>query len=327
MSDPTRTVLVTGAAGFIGSHACEAFLARGDRVVGVDNFDPFYDASFKRANLGEVRRHPRSDRFELVEADIRDGATVLALFERTRPTTVLHLAARAGVRPSIKEPALYAQVNVDATVHLLEAARRTGVRRFLLASSSSVYGNNKKTPFAETDDVSEPISPYAATKRACELIAHTYRHLYQLPIACLRFFTVYGPRQRPDLAIMKFMNLMAEGKPIPMFGDGSMARDFTYIDDIIQGVLASDGAIEKHGLRVWNLGGNRPVALRDMIATIGRVLGVEPNIEQLPDQPGEVRITYADLTRSAAELGYAPSTTFEEGVRKQWEWLRARRGA
>ncbi|TVQ60366.1 MAG: NAD-dependent epimerase/dehydratase family protein [Phycisphaerales bacterium] len=326
MTDSQRTVLVTGAAGFIGSHASEAFLARGDRVIGVDNFDPFYDASFKRANLEEVRRHPHADRFEFVESDIRDGDEMLALFERTKPTTVLHLAARAGVRPSIKEPALYAQVNVHATVHLLEAAQRTGVRRFLLASSSSVYGNNPKTPFSETDDVSGPISPYAATKRACELIAHTYHHLYKTPIACLRFFTVYGPRQRPDLAIMKFMRLMAAGETIPMFGDGSMARDFTYVDDIVKGVLAADDAIEQHGLRIWNLGGNRPVALRDMIATIGRVLGVEPNIDRLPDQPGEVRITYADLTRSAADLGYAPSTTFEEGVRKQWEWAKAHRG-
>lgn len=324
MADHAHTTLVTGAAGFIGSHACDAFLARGDRVVGVDNFDPFYDASFKRANLAEVGAHKHAARFEFVEADIRRGEDMLALFERVRPTTVLHLAARAGVRPSISQPALYAQVNVEGTTHLLEAARRTGVKRFLLASSSSVYGNNKKTPFAETDDVSGPISPYAATKRSCELIAHTYHHLYGLPIACLRFFTVYGPRQRPDLAIAKFMRLMAEGKPIPMFGDGSMSRDFTFIDDIVAGVLASDGAIERHGLRTWNLGGNRPVSLREMIDAIARATGAAPKIEAQPDQPGEVRITYADLTRSGAELGYAPATEFEEGVRRQWEWVKSR---
>lgn len=319
-----RTVLVTGAAGFIGSHASEAFLSGGARVVGVDNLDGFYDAALKRANLDQIASHARGGAFEFVEADICDQTAMLELFRRVRPATVLHLAARAGVRPSLREPALYMRVNVEGTASLFEAARQTGVERFLMASSSSVYGNNEKVPFSESDDVNGPISPYAASKRACELLAHTFHSLYGLPIACLRFFTVFGPRQRPDLAIMKFMKLMAEGEPIPMFGDGSMSRDFTYIDDIIAGVLASEGAIERHGLRIWNLGGHRPVALRDMIETISRVVGRPANIDRKPDQPGEVRRTYADLTRSKAELGFEPTTSFEDGVRAQWEWLRAR---
>lgn len=318
------TILITGGAGFIGSHCAEAWLSRGARVVAFDNFDPFYDRAVKQRNLDDVRAHSAASNFRFIEGDIRDGAATLRAFEDIRPTVVLHLAARAGVRPSIREPALYMAVNVEGTVNLLEAARRTGVQRFLMASSSSVYGNNPKVPFAEADDVSGPISPYAASKRACELIAHTYHALYQMPIACLRFFTVFGPRQRPDLAIMKFIRLVSEGQPIPMFGDGTMSRDFTYIDDIVAGVLASDGAIERHGLRTWNLGGHHPVALRDMIETIGRVVGKAPIIDRQPEQPGEVNRTYADLTRSKAELGFEPRTAFEDGVRKQWEWLRAR---
>lgn len=319
-----RTVLVTGAAGFIGSHASEAFLSSGARVVGVDSLDAFYDASLKRANLDEIAAHERGGEFEFVEADICDQGAMLELFERVRPATVLHLAARAGVRPSLREPALYMRVNVEGTASLFEAARQTGVQRFLMASSSSVYGNNEKVPFSESDDVNGPISPYAASKRGCELLAHTFHALYGLPIACLRFFTVFGPRQRPDLAIMKFMKLMEAGEAIPMFGDGSMSRDFTFIDDIVRGVLASEAAIENHGLRIWNLGGHRPVALRDMIETISRVVGKPANIDQKPDQPGEVRRTYADLTRVKAELGFEPTTSFEDGVRAQWAWLQAR---
>ncbi len=323
MSD-SSTVLITGAAGFIGSHCAEAWLSRGRTVVGLDNFDPFYDKAVKKRNLDDLAKHPNASKFRFIEADIRDAAATRRAFDEVKPATVLHLAARAGVRPSIKEPALYMAVNVEGTVNLLEAARQTGVQKFLMASSSSVYGNNAKVPFAETDDVSGPISPYAASKRACELIAHTYHHLYKLPIACLRFFTVFGPRQRPDLAIMKFLKLVGAGESIPMFGDGSMSRDFTYIEDIVSGVLASEGAIAQHGLRIWNLGGHYPVALREMIDTIGRVAGMPPKIEQLPEQPGEVKRTYADLTRSKAELGFEPKTSFEDGVRKQWEWLKAR---
>ena len=329
--DPTpaepRTVLLTGAAGFIGSHTAQALLARGDRVLGLDNLDPFYDEHTKRANVREIESGPGGERFTFAEADIRHEARVAELLASSGARDIVHLAARAGVRPSIEQPALYADVNLRGTTVLLEAARRAGVERFVMASSSSVYGNNKKVPFAETDDVDEPISPYAATKRACELIAHTYHHLYGLPVACLRFFTVFGPRQRPDLAIMKFMRLVSAGETIPMFGDGTTSRDFTYIDDITAGVLASLDRIPEHGYRIWNLGGNHPVELREMIATIGRVVGAEPRIERLPMQPGDVNRTYADLSRSGAELGYAPTTPFETGVGRQWAWLSERLAA
>jgi len=325
-----RSVLLTGAAGFIGSHTAQALLARGDRVLGLDNLDDFYAEDAKRANLAEIASGPSGDRFTFAEADIRDEARVAELITSASVDDVVHLAARAGVRPSIERPALYADVNLRGTTVLLEAARVAGVDRFVMASSSSVYGNNKKVPFAETDDVNEPISPYAATKRACELIAHTYHHLYDLPVACLRFFTVFGPRQRPDLAIMKFMRLISAGETIPMFGDGTTSRDFTYIDDIVSGVLAALDRVGEHGYRIWNLGGNHPVELREMIDAIGRVVGAEPRIERLPMQPGDVDRTYADLTRSGAELGYAPSTPFEAGLEKQWAWasrsLSANRG-
>ena len=318
-----RTVLLTGAAGFIGSHTAAALLARGDRVLGVDNFNDFYDPAIKRQTVADLAAGPGGDRFECADADIRDEAAMNALVHDRGVQDIIHLAARAGVRPSIEEPSLYADVNLRGTTVLLEAARTAEVERFVMASSSSVYGNNEKVPFAETDDVNEPISPYAATKRSCELIAHTYHHLYGLPVACLRFFTVFGPRQRPDLAIMKFMRLMAAGEAIPMFGDGSTSRDYTFIDDIVTGVLASLDRIPEHGYRIWNLGGNHPVSLKDMISTIGGALGVTPTINTLPMQPGDVSRTYADLTRSGAELGYAPRTSFAEGVAKQWAWLSA----
>jgi UDP-glucuronate 4-epimerase len=321
--DSSRTVLVTGAAGFIGSHTTEALLARGDRVIGLDNLDDFYDPGVKRRTVRAIRGAAGGDRFEFVEGDIRDESRIGSLLRERGVQDVVHLAARAGVRPSIQQPALYADVNVRGTTVMLEASRQAGVERFIMASSSSVYGNNRKVPFAETDDVSEPISPYAATKRSCELIAHTFHHLYGMPIACLRFFTVFGPRQRPDLAIMKFMRLMAAGEAIPMFGDGSTSRDFTYIDDIVAGVLASIDRIGEHGFRIWNLGGNDPVSLRDMIVAVAGAVGVEPVIDRQPMQPGDVNRTYADLTRSGAELGYAPTTPLAEGVKEQWAWAQS----
>ena len=319
----SRTVLVTGVAGFIGSHVAEALLARGDRVIGLDNLDDFYDPALKRGTVAAIEGREDADRFAFVEGDIRDEARVRELLEEHGARDVVHLAARAGVRPSIEQPALYADVNVRGTAVMLEASRVCGVERFIMASSSSVYGNNAKAPFAETDDVSEPISPYAATKRSCELIAHTFHHLYSTPIACLRFFTVFGPRQRPDLAIQKFMRLMEAGEPIPMFGDGSTSRDFTYIDDIVAGVLAALDRIADHGFRIWNLGGNHPVSLREMIDTVADAAGVSPQIDRQPMQPGDVNRTYADLTRSGAELGYAPTTPFAEGVKRQWAWRRS----
>jgi UDP-glucuronate 4-epimerase len=320
------TAIVTGAGGFIASHTCEALLTRGWRVVGVDNLDTFYDPSLKRRNLDELARGPRGAGFEFVEADIRDAGAMTRLFERTRPGAIVHLAARAGVRPSIEQPALYASVNLEGTVNIFEAARRFGGPPVLMASSSSVYGNNRKAPFSESDPVDEPISPYAATKRACELMAFTYHALYRLPVACLRFFTVFGPRQRPDLAISSFMRKIARGEEITMFGDGTSSRDYTYIDDIVAGQLGALEAIAHHGVRIWNLGGSSPVTLREMIESVARTVGTPARVRSLPMQPGDVERTFADLTRSKAELGYAPTTPFEEGLRRQWEWLRRTEG-
>jgi len=318
------TVLVTGAAGFIGSHVCEALLARGDRVIGLDNFDPFYPAAMKRMNLTAIG-HPRPA-FELVEADICDANAVRSLFERTKPASVIHLAAKAGVRPSIADPGAYVRTNAYGTSVILEECRRVAVSRVVVASSSSVYGNNKKVPFAEEDDVSRPISPYAASKRACELVCHAHHHLTGMPTACLRFFTVFGPRQRPDLAIQTFIRSISEGKTIRVFGDGSSSRDYTFIGDIVDGVLAAHDRIadmpHDKRFRIWNLGGNHPVSLSEMIATIERVVGKKAVIDRQPMQPGDVERTFADLTRSGAELGYRPRMAFEAGVRRQWDWMR-----
>jgi UDP-glucuronate 4-epimerase len=313
-------VLVTGAAGFIASHVCEALLARGERVIGLDSLDPFYARAIKERNLQSIAHHARASSFEFIEGDFCDQAFVERLLPERGVTAIIHLGARAGVRPSVEQPALYARVNVEGTAAMLEAARKSGVRRFVMASSSSVYGLNSKTPFSETDEVAHPISPYAATKRACELMAHTHHHLYGLPVACLRFFTVFGPRQRPDLAIALFMDKIARGQEMTMFGAGTTSRDYTYIDDIVAGVIASHERIEQHGYRIWNLGGSHPVTLSEMIATIGRVVGKEPRVTPGPARPGDVERTFADLTRSRAELGYEPRVLFEEGVARQWAW-------
>jgi UDP-glucuronate 4-epimerase len=243
------------------------------------------------------------------------------LFERVRPAGVIHLAAKAGVRPSIADPCGYSRVNVFGTSILLDAAHRVGCKRFVMASSSSVYGNQRKVPFSETDDVSAPISPYAATKRACELIAHTHHHLTGMPTGCLRFFTVYGPRQRPDLAIMGFMKSIRDGKPITMFGDGSSSRDYTFVGDVVSGILSAHDRIHERGYRIWNLGNSTPVTLRDMIETIAKTVGNPANIVSGPDQPGDVERTFADLSRARAELGYSPMISFAQGVAAQWAWL------
>lgn len=326
---PEQTALVTGAAGFIGSHLTDRLLRDGFRVIGLDNFCDFYDEATKRRHLTGAMAH---EAFTLVEADIRDRAAVVEAFARYEPAVVVHLAAMAGVRPSIERPDYYTAVNIDGTVNLLDAAVAVNASKFVFASSSSVYGNNTKVPFAETDNVDHPISPYAATKKAGELICHTYSHLHRLPVVALRFFTVYGPRQRPDLAIGKFLRLVAEGRPVPMFGDGSTSRDYTYIDDIITGVMAAidrcaidmpgPDAGGTAGFRVYNLGGSSPLSLSEMIDTIGRVIGKAPTINRLPMQPGDVDRTYADLTRSRTELGYEPGTAFDEGVARQWAWMR-----
>lgn len=313
------SVLVTGAAGFIGSHVVEQLCERGTRVVALDNFDPFYRRKLKERNAQACRDAGA----EFVEGDLCDAAFLGDLFERTKPTGVIHLAAKAGVRPSIADPVAYTRANVLGTMCVLACAHKAGCDRVVMASSSSVYGNNKKVPFAEDDPVENPISPYAATKRSCELIAHAHHHLTGMPIACLRFFTVIGPRQRPDLAVSLFLSRISRGEPIRMFGDGTTSRDYTFIDDIVSGVIASCEKIDAHGFRVWNLGGNEPVSLREMIQTVGEVVGVEPIVHQEPMQPGDVERTYADLTRAKAELGYEPTTTFAEGVAQQWAWAQS----
>jgi len=311
-------IVVTGGAGFIGSHLCEALLRDGHEVVAFDNFDDFYDPRIKRRNLHAAGQHPN---FTLVEGDIRHADDVRGVIRSGAVDVVVHLAARAGVRPSIERPILYENVNVHGTLVLLEACRVAGNCKFIFAGSSSVYGNNRKIPFAETDPVDDPISPYAATKKAGELLCHTYHHLYGLPVTCLRFFTVYGPRQRPDLAIHKFVRLIEEGKPIPVFGDGSMQRDFTYIDDIIDGVIR---AIDRcDGYRIYNLGESRPVALNDLIAALEKALGKSAAIERLPLQPGDVLRTYADVTAAGRDLGYDPKTNLETGLARFVEWYRA----
>ncbi len=309
--------VVTGAAGFIGSHVCEALLKGGWSVTGVDSFDGFYDPAVKRRNLEVCLADAR---FRLIEADIRD-AEAMEQATAGGAEVVIHLAARAGVRPSIEQPVLYADVNVTGTAVMLEAARRAGIRRFVFASSSSVYGNNRKVPFSEADSVDHPISPYAATKKAGELQAYTYHHLYGMAVTCLRFFTVYGPRQRPDLAIHKFARLIEAGRPIPFFGDGSMRRDHTYIDDIVAGVLA---AVERcEGFHIYNLGNSSPVSLSELVAAIEKALGRRAVIERLPPQPGDVERTYADVSLAAAELGYAPRTSLAEGLPAFVAWLRS----
>ena len=318
---PDRPILITGCAGFIGSTLTDRLLAEGHRVVGLDNFCDFYSEEIKRKNLAAAMAH---DGFELIEADLRDRDAVLSLFAKYTPASVIHLAAMAGVRPSIERPAYYTAVNVDGTVNLLDGAVSAGVKRFLFTSSSSVYGNNEKVPFGESDIVDHPISPYAATKKSGELLCHSYHHIHKLPIFCLRLFTVFGPRQRPDLAIGKFLRLAKEGKPIPMFGDGSTSRDYTFVDDIVAGYCA---ALEKCGTaalppyRIYNIGGNHPVSLSEMIDIIGQVTGQRITIDRKPMQMGDVERTYADLTRSKAELGYTPKTSLIEGIRKQWQWM------
>jgi len=313
--------VVTGAAGFIGSHLTQRLLHDGWAVLGVDNFDTFYDPAVKRRNLAGCMPN-RS--FRLVEADIRDRAAM----EKAIPDDadiIVHLAARAGVRPSIAEPVLYMDTNINGTVVLLEIARQRHIPRFVFASSSSVYGNNKKVPFSEADNVDFPISPYAASKKAGELICHTYHHLYGISINCLRFFTVYGPRQRPDLAIHKFARLIEEGKPVPVYGDGTMMRDFTYIDDILDGVAAAMDRCKSY--EIYNLGESRPVSVNDLIRELEIALGKKAVRTHLPLQPGDVERTYADVTKAERDLGYRPATDIHTGLATFVAWLREERNS
>ena len=313
-------VLVTGAAGFIASHFSERLLRKGVSVVGLDSFDDFYDPAIKEKNLAQARDH---ESFSLVRGDIRDRELLDGLPDGI--DSIVHIAARAGVRPSIAQPRLYYDVNVMGTLNLMELARKREIRKFVFASSSSVYGNNNTVPFSEEDRVDNPISPYAATKKAAELLAHSYTHLYGITCLCLRFFTVYGPRQRPDLAIHKFSKLMSRGEEIPMFGDGTSERDYTYIDDILQGLEASLGWVHDHEAvhEILNLGESRTVALREMISVIGEELGIEPRIRCLPEQPGDVERTFADISKARKILGYDPQWDFREGIRTFLKWLEA----
>lgn len=310
-----RHILVTGGAGFIGSHLVERLLGRGDQVTVLDSFNDFYDPARKRANVALVLGH---EGYRLVEGDIRDEGLVDRLFADSRFDAVVHLAARAGVRPSLEDPVLYEDVNCIGTLRLLEAARRHGPEVFVFGSSSSVYGINQKVPFAEDDPIEQPISPYATTKRTGELICFNYHHLYNLKISCLRFFTVYGPRQRPEMAIHKFTDLLARGEAVPLFGDGGSRRDYTFIDDIIDGLLK---ALElAPGFEIFNLGGAQTTSLGDLVNGIAGALAVEPRIQYLPAQPGDVPITFADVEKAGRMLGYAPRVPIREGLKRFVAW-------
>jgi UDP-glucuronate 4-epimerase len=319
-------VLLTGAAGFIGSHLADRLLERGARVTGIDNFDPFYDPAEKRANLATALTHPD---FALIEHDCQALPELRDALGDHDPDVVVHLAAKAGVRPSIADPMAYARANLLATQAVLELCREREIQRVIFGSSSSVYGNNEKVPFAEDDPVERPISPYAATKRAGELLCHAHHHLTDATVLALRFFTVYGPRQRPDLAIRKFGTLMMRGEPIPMYGDGTTERDYTWIDDILDGVTAAIDRSRDHPgeFEIINLGESRTTQLRRLIELIADALGVEPRIDRLPMQPGDVERTYADVSRARDLLGYEPSTPVEDGIPRFIEWLQAREEA
>jgi UDP-glucuronate 4-epimerase len=317
-----KNILVTGGAGFIGSHLVDRLLTEGDwRVTVVDDFNDFYSPDVKREN---VRAHSRSASYRLFETDIRDRARLEEVFKDGGFDCIVHLAARAGVRPSLSEPELYAETNINGTLNLLELARAHGVRQFVFGSSSSVYGINAKVPFSEEDPIRQPISPYAATKGAGELICHTYSHLYGIRSVCLRFFTVYGARQRPDLAIHKFAKLISANQPIPVFGDGRTRRDYTYIDDIISGVRA---AIDYNGSahEVFNLGESQTVELNELISLLEKELDARALIDRQPPQPGDVPQTFADITKARRLLGYDPQTKIENGIKLFVEWFRRER--
>ncbi|NUM56175.1 MAG: GDP-mannose 4,6-dehydratase [Candidatus Hydrogenedentes bacterium] len=312
-----KRILVTGAAGFIGSHTCDALLARGDYVAGIDCFDSFYDPAIKRRNIAGALT---SDRFRLHEIDICDEAALMRAFDAERPDVVVHLAARAGVRPSLEDPNLYNRVNVIGSQHILDACRKYMPSHLVFASSSSVYGGIKETPFRETMACDRPVSPYAATKRMNELMAHVYHRVYGLRVTLLRFFTVYGPRQRPEMAIHKFAKLIDEGKPVPMFGDGSALRDYTYIDDIMDGVLkAIDTPFD---YEIFNLGESHTTSLKDLIGLLGELMGKDVKIEPLPFPPSDMETTYADVSKAREMLGYAPTTSMREGLARFIGWYR-----
>lgn len=318
---PSKRFLITGGAGFIGSHLVDRLLATSaEHITVVDDFNDFYDPGIKRDN---IREQLKDRRYQLVEVDIRDHAPLEKALASNHFDCIVHLAARAGVRPSLTQPQLYNETNVTGTLNLLEYARQHNIKQFVFGSSSSVYGINAKVPFSEDDAIRQPISPYAATKGAGELLCHTYSHLYGIRCICLRFFTVYGPRQRPDLAIHKFARLISEGKPIPVFGDGTTRRDYTYIDDIIDGVVAAID-YDKSDYEVINLGESRTVELRELIALLEKELDAHAIIDRQPAQPGDVPQTFADITRARKLLGYNPQTQIEEGLHRFVDWFRGK---
>jgi UDP-glucuronate 4-epimerase len=320
-----KRILLTGGAGFIGSHLAEALLRGGAQLAVVDHLDEFYSPEWKKANLEDVRR---VGNFDFFGSDIRQHDAMRQAVERFRPDAIIHLAARAGVRPSIEQPLLYQEVNIGGTLNLLELAREFGVKKFVFGSSSSVYGASSAAPFSESQHELFPISPYAATKLAGEMLGHTYAHLFGTSIVCLRFFTVYGPRQRPDLAIHKFTALIEQGKPVPMFGDGSAGRDYTFVDDIVAGILAAldyepERANGRAPFEVFNLGNSHPVTLNELIAALERVTGKKAIRDAKPPQPGDVPLTWADVSKAGRLLGYQPRVSIEDGLRRFVEWYRS----
>jgi UDP-glucuronate 4-epimerase len=310
--------LVTGGAGFIGSHVCERLLGEGHAVWAFDDLNDFYDPQIKRGNLRDIQSLAKP--FTFVPGDLTDRGVLAELFGEVQFDQVIHLAARAGVRPSLQQPALYQRVNVEGTVNVLESARLHGVKKITIASSSSVYGVNAKVPFSESDPIFSAISPYAASKLACEALGHVYHHIYGLDVAMLRFFTVYGPRQRPDLAIHKFAQLISAGKPIPVFGDGSTARDYTFITDTLEGILACTR--QEFGFEIFNLGESQTVKLSELIALLEQALGKPAIIDRQPPQPGDVPITFADVSKARAKLGYQPRVKIAEGIPLFVDWFR-----
>ena len=308
-------VLVTGCAGFIGSHLTERLLSMGKMVVGIDNFDPYYGFDLKRRNLETAQKNPA---FKFYAVDLRNKRVLEEVVKNESIDMIVHLAAKAGVRPSITHPLEYEESNVLYTLNLLELAAKYGVKHFIFGSSSSVYGVTDKIPFTETDPADRPISPYGASKRSCELVCHTYSHIYNLPVTCLRFFTVYGPRQRPEMMIHNFTKLIDEGKEIPLYGDGTTKRDYTYISDIIDGVILA--MEKKFPYEIINLGDSNTVELRKVVSLIEQNLGKKAKINWLPNQKGDVPLTYADISKAQRLLGYSPKVPIEEGVAKFVKW-------
>lgn len=310
-------VLVTGGAGFIGSHLCDALLARGDEVICIDSFNDYYDSKIKENN---IKHNVNNKNFKLFKIDILDSAGMESVFESEKPDKVVHLAARAGVRPSLNNPLFYEKVNIRGTLNLLELAKEFNVKNFIFGSSSSVYGNRKASPFSEGDNVDFPVSPYAATKKAGELLCYTYHHLYGINVSCLRFFTVYGPRGRPDMAPLKFTKLIDSGEEVEIYGDGTSQRDYTYVGDIVEGILSALDA--NSGYEIFNLGSSDPVELNYFISLIEKALGKEARRKYVEKQQGDVGVTFADISKAKKLLSYDPKIGVEEGVRKLVEWYK-----